>query len=244
MPKFSDIDALQWREQLRRLRTSLGQALTLEQAAQILSRQLFMAFSADTALVRVYAALPYEELEPVARRFVDAAVGEVDKRAPKMPVLALMGTHGSQPAWCDRTHSHGHLAIPLISEAFVQDIPMVARLLKELGVELMGLDAAPEINARRLLGGFNGVFYVEDAAAARDAKGRLIIPAQDFVAQHKIKTVFGMGGVFPDNTLVTIIVFCTETLRRDQVERLKSLVSVFKGEASRLVLGRKFFGAA
>ena len=118
---------------------------------------------------------------------------------------------------------------------------MVARLLKELGVELLGVDSVPEIHAHPLLGGFNGLFFVEDAAATRDGSGRLIIPAQDFVAQHQIKTVFGMGGVFPDNTLATVIVFCTESLQRAQVEHFKSLVSVFKAEASGLVRARQLF---
>jgi hypothetical protein len=121
---------------------------------------------------------------------------------------------------------------------------MVARLLKELGVDLSWLDAAPEVNARRMLGGFNGLFYVDDAASARDTQGRLIIPAQDFVAEEGVKTVFGMGGFYPDNTLVVIVVFAREHLRRSQVERLASLVTLFKGETFGLVRARKFFGAA
>ena len=118
---------------------------------------------------------------------------------------------------------------------------MVARLLKELGVELQWVDEAPSVNVRRLLGGFNGLFYVEDARSARDSLGRLIIPAQDFVQQYEVASVFGMGGVYPGGTLVTIIVFCREALPREQVEPLKTLVSIFKGETVRLVLAAKIF---
>lgn len=76
------------------------------------------------------------------------------------------------------------------------------------------MDAAPDVNARRLLGGFNGVFYVDDASSARDAQDRLIIAARDFVAEHGVKTVFGMGGAYPDGTLLVIIVFAREHLTR------------------------------
>jgi hypothetical protein len=153
----------------------------------------------------------------------------------------LLGTHGSKPEWCERARSKGHLGIPLISAEFVRAIPMVARLLEELGVDLAWLDAAAEMYTRKLLGGFNGVFFVDDAATAQDSLGRNIIPAQDFVDEQGIKTVFGMGGFYPDNTLIAIIVFSREHLTRSHVERLTSLISLFKGETFGLVRARKFF---
>lgn len=156
-------------------------------------------------------------------------------------MLRLLGTHGAEAAWCDRRTSVGHRGIPLVSAAFVHAIPMVARLLKELGVDLAWLDTSPEVNARRLLGGFNGVFYVDDAASARDAHGRLVIPAQDFVAERRVKTVFGMGGFYPDGTLLAIIVFSSEHLKRSQVEPLTSLFSMLKGETFGVVRARRLF---
>ena len=103
------------------------------------------------------------------------------------------------------------------------------------------MDAAPERVARRLAGGFNGVFFVKDATSARDAEGPLIIPAQDFVSAERVKTVFGMGGFYPDDTLIVIIVFAREELDRLQVDRLTSLLSVLKGDTFGLVRARKLF---
>jgi hypothetical protein len=80
-----------------------------------------------------------------------------------------------------------------------------------------------------------------DAATAKDSLGRLIIPAQDFVEEQGVKSVFGMGGFYPDNTLIVIIVFARETLRRSQIERFTSLISMFKGETFGVVRARKFF---
>jgi hypothetical protein len=225
------------------LRPRVSGAAALEGAAVSVARELCTSFS-TTALARVYAVVPYRELAAEARAFADdlaANALQSELLKPETPVLTLLGTHGAKPEWCDRTKSKGHLAIPLLSAAFVREIPMLARLLKELGVDLAWLDAAADMNARRLIGGFNGVFFVDDAATAQDNLGRKIIPAQDFVEEQGVKSVFGMGGFYPDNTLIVIIVFARERLTRAHVERLTSLISLVKGETFGLVRARKFF---
>lgn len=229
---------------LESLRGELGSTRTLESAAAVVTRALCTQFAESTALARVYALVPYRELEPGVARFVDelaVKTGQSERVLPTTPVLTLLGTHGAKEEWCDRKRSAGHAGIPLVSAEFVQAIPMVARLFKELGVDLAWLDAAPDMNARRLLGGFNGLFYVDDATTARDALGRLIIPAQDFVKEQSVKTVFGMGGFYPDNTLLAIIVFARERLQKNQVERFSSLLSLVKGETFGVVRARKLF---
>ena len=244
MPPYADADPQQWSAVLDGLRAVVGKTPALENAAECVARQLYESYEATTALARVYAVVPYRELTPSVTAFVDqlaAKAGQTAQLRPDTPVLTLLATHGTKPEWRDRQKSHGHVGIPLVSAEFVQAIPMVARLLKELGVDLAWLDVAPDVNARRLLGGFNGLFFVDDAATAKDSFGRLIIPAQDFVAEEGIKTVFGMGGFYPDNTLIVMIVFARETLKRSQVERFTSLISLFKGETFGVVRARKFF---
>jgi hypothetical protein len=241
---YSSSDSSAWTDALQTLRERVGQSAALETAGAIVARTLYEHFAAATALVRVYAVVPYEVLDSEVTRFVDAlaqTTNQAERIGPRTPVLTLLGTHGAKEEWCDRRKSVGHRGIPLASEEFVQAIPMVAQLLKELGVDLTWLDRAPDVNARRLLGGFNGVFYVDDARTARDTKGRLIIPAQDFVAEQEVKTVFGMGGFYPDGTLLTIIVFAREHLERAHVERLTSLISLFKGETFGVVRAKRFF---
>lgn len=246
MPPYADVEPADWAQTLEALRPQLSRATALEGAAALVAKTLYERFDGTTALARVYAVVPYREIEPPVAAFVDslaATSGQSGEVRPETPVLTLLGTHGAKSEWCDRRTSAGHRGIPLVSAEFVQAIPMVARLLKELGVDLAWLDAAPEVNARRLLGGFNGLFYVDDAATARDGLGRLVIPAQDFVEEHGVKTVFGMGGFYPDNTLIAIIVFARERLKRSQVERLTSLISMFKGETFGVVRARKIFAA-
>lgn len=243
-PPYADVEPATWAKTLENLRPGLAGATALEHAAALVARFLYDHFEAGTALARVYAVVPYRDLEPAVAGFVDELAGKAGQSShvtPTTPVLTLLGTHGAKAEWCDRTMSAGHRGIPLVSAEFVQAIPMVARLLKEVGVDLSWLDDAPEVNTRRLLGGFNGLFFVEDAATARDALGRLIIPAQDFVEENDVKTVFGMGGFYPDNTLIAIIVFSRESLKRGHVERLTSLIALLKGETFGVVRARKFF---
>ena len=216
-------------------------AKSLEEACAVTTRYLAKTFP-STVLARIYATMPYAKLPPAEKASVDALAakaGQVTRE--EMPVLVLLGTHGVEEAWCDRTRSRGHLAIPLISAAFVEGIPMMARLFKELGFDLSWLDEAPELNARKLMGGFNGVFFVDDARTVRDAAGRLVIPAQDFVSDYQVKSVFGMGGVYPDGMLVSCIVFCRESLPRSAIEKLKGLITTFKAESFGLVRTKKVF---
>lgn len=242
---YADTDLSDWAKALERVRREVAGSTALEGAASVVARELFGHFAAGTVLARVYAVVPYAMLEPAVATFVDelvAKTGEAVRMTATTPVLTLLGTHGTNEEWCDRTKSVGHRGIPLVSAAFVQAIPMVARLLKELGFDLSWLDAAaPDMHSRRLVGGFNGIFFVDDARTARDSLGRHIIPAQDFVEEQHVRTVFGMGGFYPDNTLIAIIVFARERIERNQVERLTSLISLLKGETFGIVRAHKFF---
>lgn len=239
MKSWTAVEPAVWAAFVERLRPRLETAPSLADACQTLSEAL--AEIEPTALARVYAILPYRELPADVRGFVDELAGAPPPSTTR--VLTLMGTAGRRPEWCDRRQSLGHQGIPLISASFVEAIPMLSRLLKELGFDLAWLDTAQDVFARKLIGGFNGIFYVADAKTARDANGRLVIPAVDFVAAENVETVFGMGGTNPDGTVLAWIVFTSAKVPRATVERLTSLLTMLKGETFRAVLERRFFPA-
>ncbi len=233
---------------LNTLRSELGSVLdgssSLAVAAQRFAEQLLQRLGKQMALVRVYAALPSELLPPRDRAFaasVAASRGRTTALAAQTPVLSLLGTAGERAEWNDRLSSERHLAIPLLNAEFVDAIPMVARLLAEIGFDLSGLDDESKPLARPLMGGFNGLFYVPDARSERDDKGRLVIPDQSFVAAHSIRTVFGMGGSYLGGAWITAILFARETLARSTAERGALLISRFKMSTNDLVSERKFF---
>lgn len=227
------------------VRAPLEAAPAMEDAAQIMARALYDRFDAGV-LVRLYQTMRYHQLPTPSRQFVRNLAAEkdaLDLLHGMSPVLALMGTYGAEEDWRDRKRSRGHLAIPLFDERFVQSIPMVARLLQDLGVGMEFFDPEPTVQTWKLLGGVNGVFYVADAATAADHLGRRIIPAQDFVAKHGVKTVFGMGGAYLAGSLVCAIVFARENVPRAQAERFARTISVFKAATLRLARQNLLFQA-
>ncbi|MCA1665582.1 MAG: hypothetical protein LC659_15165 [Myxococcales bacterium] len=197
--------------------------------------------TASVALARLYATVPFGSLPRDDRTFVTTLVGEDAKRVhSSTPVMSLLGTRGAAAEWNDRKRSNGHRAIPLIDSRFVDALPMVARMLTDLGVDAQLFDA-PEVDTRRFIGGLNGLFYVEDARSAVDKKGRRIIPAETFVQKQGIRTVFGMGGSYLGGEIAVAIFFCKELVSREAAERFALLIHQFKLSTTQLVGFGKIF---
>jgi hypothetical protein len=220
-------------DRLRQDVSGIGAATLLSAAAQL--ADLFVARYSSIVLARVFVVVPFHKLPPVERGFAEACVSNDPRLTPNTPVLSLLATRGSEPDWNERERSKGHRAIPLLDRAFVQNAPMIAKLLADLDIDLQALDDGRGIATRRMLGGRNGTFFVPDAQGARDLLGRPIIPAQDFVAKHAIRTVFGMGGAYLRGEMALVILFCTEDLDRLVADRFPSLISNFKMATAHLV---------
>ncbi|MEO8904611.1 MAG: hypothetical protein ABI488_19560 [Polyangiaceae bacterium] len=229
---WADVDAL-------RSGIMTGTSASIEEAAKLFVDKL--ATYSTVVLARVFLVMPLSGLPETEQAAATGAAGGASQLKPTTPVLALLGSAGRLPQWGDRTKSVAHLAIPLLSSGHVQNIPMIAKLLADLEVDLAGLDDGKPIATRRMLGGLNAAFFVADAATSLDSAGRHIIPAQDFVAANEVRTVFGMGGAYADGTLAVAIVFTNETIDRAVVDRFPSVISNFKmATASLLSAGQVY----
>jgi len=153
----------------------------------------------------------------------------------------LLGTHGDQEEWNDPRRSQGHLGIPLISSAFVGAIPMISRLLRELGVPLDWIDTHDASVIQKILGDSASLFFVEDASQATDDQDRKIIAAQDFVSGYKIRSVFGIGGAYSGGEMLVTVVFSHARFGREKAEQFLPLVTLFKSNTERLVAERRTF---
>ncbi|MHC4401268.1 MAG: hypothetical protein ACYTG0_16475 [Planctomycetota bacterium] len=225
----------------------LQQATLLEEAAQALATAVHTQFSDSAVLARVYVTVPFGELPATNRSFAESLAGSADPtRALEgtTPVLSLVGTYGRETAWNDRRNSKGHKGIPLISAAFVGEIPMIARLLRELGVPLDWIDSH---DARRIvttIGSTVGLFFVDDASQATDDQGRNVIPAQDFVSTYGVKSVFGTGGAYPGGEILVLVVFCRDRIARATAELFLPLADLFRSKTASLVAPAKVFASA
>lgn len=228
-------------------RDALKDCASLQEAAQRLTDSLWNTFADSLILVRCFATIPFIRLPPADRAFVERiadARQAYEPLADDTLVLSLLGTRGSQSAWNDRSRSQGHLGIPLISAAFVDAIPMVARLLRELGVD-PGWPAVGDEKfvEHRLSAGEVGIFYVPEAASDTDAQGRRVISAQGFVEENGVQTVFGLGGVYSDGTIPVLLFFTNERLEKETVERYVHLISLMKAATAELTRKGAFFSA-
>lgn len=227
------------------LDTRLSQAGAVDTAAQAFTDILYEHFEDDSALVRLYCTVAYRDLPDANQKFVHAIAddnGVTDRLHDDTPVLSLMGTTGKETAWCDRRKSHGHIGIPLVSSAFVDAIPMVSRLLQQMGVGIHWIDEAdlrPAVPGAAQLSGF---FYVANAATEKDAHGRLVIPAQDFVSDYGVKSVCGVGATYSNGAMGVVIVFATQSVSVAATRQLQPLIDAFVSSTTSLVQGNAYFG--
>lgn len=246
MSRLGTLDMEQLLRWLDTLEPELARAQSLQEAAQRLTRYIYEQFHESLALVRLFATVPHGRLPARDRYFVEQLATAHGQRAllrPGTPVLSLLGTSGSLPEWNERYASRGHLGLPLVSPSFVDSIPMVSRLLKDLGLPLHWLVAGEgHLRGEQSLGRLLGTFYVREAQGAVDEQGRQIISSTQFIQEHGVRTVFGMGGGYVAHESVLVAIFFSrERLERHQVEPLSALVSMLKSATTELVAAQRLY---
>jgi len=220
------------------LEPSLGGARSLEDVVRLFTDALYERFASSVVLARVFGTVELQQLTPADRVFAErfaASVGAGAELTAATPVLALLASRGVEEAWNDRRRSRGHLAIPLISERLVAEIPMISRLLNEIGFTPAWRGTESGF-VTKTLANVNGIFYVGDARTAVDDRERTIIPASDFVERYGIRTVFGFGGSYLGRHMfISAIVFCRDEIARSQAMRFIPLIGSLKAATTRLV---------
>lgn len=206
------------------LRSLHLEAESLHGVAERMVRHLYEEMGADGSracvLVRAYRTMPYGALDGGLRDFARAAAPGI---GPSTRCLTLIGSAGDEPEWNDITKSRGHRAIPLESAAAVERLPMVAQLVRQLGLDvnqLLDRDASLIMDLQQQT--FN-VFHVPEAA------GSPYIPAQgDFVERYGVRSVLGFGSVLPDGDLFAVILFSRVPITRETAEQFRPLALAAK----------------
>jgi hypothetical protein len=159
----------------------VAEETTLEAAAAVLADEVYVALDGAVVLTRVFGIMPCGTLPGLERERAEQIAARASPALTvDSPVLVLLASRGVNREWNDRKRSARHLAMPLASPAYVEALPMVASLLRDLRTE-------PGMGGMR-------TFYVFDARTSVDAHGRHTIPDREFVQQHDVRTVIGVGG--------------------------------------------------
>lgn len=210
----------------RELRSIGKESRSLEEAAQKIVGFLHENLTlhphprADRAsiLTRLFITQHYHELndeqKTAARNRLEDGLPEKDFNC-----LTLIASRGEEPSWNDPAKSIHHKAIPLVNAAQVNKLPMVASLLKQLGVEI---DEIVYPKTEILLDPDHrqsyGIFLVPEAL------GSPAIPRQeDFVKPYGVISVVGFGGRLVPGRLFSIILFTRCKLGWEQADLLRAL---------------------
>jgi hypothetical protein len=207
----------------RGLRECARNAVTFDEAATAIVGYLYSQFAdgeakkPQCALIRMYKTASYKNLPRDLQTFARRKLGDVIP-SPETRVLTLVATVGAEPAWCDRTRSAGHQAIPLPSVEIVEQAPMIAGLIKALGFDIADIVAPSMQLMKDAHGKTYNVFHVPVA------RGSPLIPAQDeFVIPYDIESVVGFGGVLPTGELFALVMFSQVPVGSEAASRFKSV---------------------
>ncbi len=244
--KFANISPITWIELWKKVQPYAEKSENVEQVAQKFIDVIYDEFEESLALARLFLSVPYDDLPTFNQNFVKNLAGQLNiesELTSTTPVLSLLGTRGNEPEWNDRRQSQGHLGIPLISPEFVDTIPMVSRLLNQLGLGLDWISMPNEKFRMQTQSTITGTFLVQDAKNDRDAQNRRIIPMQDFVADYKVKTVFGLGGRYlvGKKSVVAGIFFSKETVTIETLKKLSPIIKPFKVSTMQLFKKNQVF---
>ena len=207
----------------RAIRRAADDCTTLEDAASAIVEYLYAelhnkdAVGQRPALVRFYKTKPFADLEPRLQQFAASHSGGI-ALSPETRCLTLLATAGQRPEWCDPRQSVGHQAIPLPSVNIVEQAPMIAQLIREMGMDIRDVVSPdPAVIPERERRTYD-VFHVENAI------GSPFIPVQaEFVKKYGIRSVVGFGGMLADGELFAVIVFASGHIPPGSAARFRNI---------------------
>jgi hypothetical protein len=234
-----DVSALR-----ERVEDALKECGSFQQASQKFIDILYEELIASAVLFRVFATVELDKLPAKEKDFaLDLArVREVlSELQPKTPVVTLLGSRGKRPQWNHRLRSERHLAIPLTSASFIKTIPMVSRLMGDMGTGLEWVQKQERNMILTSMGRMARVLYVEDALETRTGDGFDVIPDRSFVTENGVRTVLGLGGAYLNGTIVAVVLFTSERVPQDRVEKLMPVMHGFKIATMKAVMKGRIF---
>lgn len=215
---------------------------TLESAARTWVDTVHETFEEALVLTRAFAIVPFGALPEPERMHATKLAGAAEEvLAEDAPVLVLMATRGTLGAWNDRARSENHLAIPIVSAALVQSAPMLGALLTDLASVQAETPTAPTFDYDSVATSRLETFYVFDARTTIDDRQRLKIPSRDFVVDHDVQTVFGVGGNYGTGSLFAMVLFARQHVSRDVADQLRPAAWDFMGSTLDAVKRGDFF---
>lgn len=168
-------------------------------------------------LVRCFKTHAYGDLDDELQGFARDALGQ-SPASHQTKCLILLATAGILPEWNSRHTSAGHRALPLLDAESVARFPMIARLVRDLGVEIGDLLAPSEAIVIAGKPRSYSVFYVPEAVDSP-----WIYAQRDFAVRFGIRSVVGFGGLLPDGELIATLLFARVAIPPETAEMFATI---------------------
>jgi hypothetical protein len=218
LSRFRYTDMMECRGRIRELFGSNPATLNeaAEQAVEFFHKELVDEHGQPAcALVRFFKTHPYRDLDPELQDLARATAPEAD-RLPDLRCLTLLATRGEEPAWNSPRSSRGHRVIPLTSVEMVQQAPMIAQLITQLGLPIAHVVRPSRELLLDQTGQTHNVFYVERALGSPH-----IVAQNEFVVPYGIESVLGFGGLLASGDLFAMILFAKVPVSAESAEHFR-----------------------
>ena len=218
LSRFRFTDMMDCRGRIREL---LGNdAATLNEAAERAVEFFYRELVDDAgqpacALVRFFKTHPYRDLDPELQELARVAAPDA-ARLPDLRCLTLLATRGQEPEWNSPRTSRGHRIIPLTSVEMVQQAPMIAQLITQLGLPIAHVVRPSPALLLDQGEKTHSVFYVERAPGSPH-----IVAQETFVVPYGIESVLGFGGVLASGDLFATILFSKVPIPAESAEHFR-----------------------
>ncbi|HVG24741.1 MAG TPA: hypothetical protein VND45_11345 [Thermoanaerobaculia bacterium] len=167
------------------------------------------------ALARLFKTHPYHDLPAELQASVRAATPAAAS-IPDLRCLTLVATRGDEPDWNSRMTSAGHRAIPLMSVEMVQQAPMIAQLITQLGLPIANVVRPSRALLLDHEQTTHNVFYVPRALGSPH-----IVAQEEFVIRYGIESVLGFGGILASGDLFAVILFSKVPISPDAADQFR-----------------------
>lgn len=196
-------------------------------------------FAGTLVLGRLFATVPFAflpEREKAFARRVAAERNAVEDLTDSTTVVALAATRGAKPEWNDPVRSRSRLAVPLLNPSFVNEMPIVGRVLSATLTDVPWLTRQETLILTEATGKMSCLLLVEDARTELAGDGSKAVPDQDFVESHGVRTVLALGGRYLNGTCVALVLFTKERLHLDQATKFTTLLNTIKTATMKAVM--------
>jgi len=161
------------------------------------------------ALVRFFKTERFAALDAEQQEFALKAAGSATLE-DDVRCLTLLATIGDEPEWSSPEQSRGHRAIPLTSVEMVEQAPMIAQLIEQLGLSVSTV-VRPEAGLMLdTQGRKQNVFDVPRALGSPH-----IVAQEEFVRPYNIASVIGLGGLISTGDMFALILFSKVPISRE-----------------------------